>query len=307
MAAELVETSRLFARTVANIEPGWIERVGAHLLKKSHGEPHWEKKAGQVMAFERATLYGLVVYAQRRVPYGPIEPGARARDLHPRGAGRGRLRDARAVLRAQPAAGARDRELEHKSRRLDVLVDDELIFAFYDAAGAGRRPHGARSSRSGGAAAEREQPKRLFLSRDDLMRHEAAGVTTDLFPQAGRDARRHAARSTYHFEPGAPRDGVTLTVPLYALNQIDAGPLRVAGARACCKEKVHLLLKSLPQKLRRHLVPVPEYAAGFVERIGERAGQLPLVDALIADIRARAQPRRAARRTSSSRRCRRTC
>ncbi len=132
MAAELVETSRLFARTIANIEPGWLERVGAHLLKKSHTDPHWEKKAGQVMAFERATLYGLVVYAQRRVPYGPLNP-EHAREIFLREAlVEGEL-DTRAPFFAHNQRLVREiRELEHKTRRLDVLVDDELIFAFYD-------------------------------------------------------------------------------------------------------------------------------------------------------------------------------
>ena len=134
------------------------------------------------------------------------------------------------------------------------------------------------------AAAEREQPKRLFLSRDDLMRHEAAGVTTDLFPKQV-EMRGVTMALTYHFEPGTPRDGVTLTVPLYALNQID--PVRCEWlVPGMLKEKAHLLLKSLPQKLRRHCVPLPEYAAGFVERQGEKPWDTrPLTDALIDDLR----------------------
>jgi ATP-dependent helicase HrpA len=283
MAAELVETSRLFARTIANIEPGWLERVGAHLLKKSHTDPHWEKKAGQVMAFERATLYGLVVYAQRRVPYGLLNP-EHAREIFLREAlVEGEL-ETRAPFFAHNQRLVREiRELEHKTRRLDVLVDDELIFAFYDQL-VPADVHTAAQFEKWRAAAEREQPKRLFLSRDDLMRHEAAGVTTDLFPRQV-EMRGVTMALTYHFEPGSPRDGVTLTVPLYALNQVD--PVRCEWlVPGMLKEKAHLLLKSLPQKLRRHLVPVPEYAAGFVERIGERAGASPLVEALIADIRA---------------------
>src|SRR5512134_3811696 len=283
VAAELVETSRLFARTIANIEPGWLERIGAHLLKKAHTDPHWEKKAGQVMAFERATLYGLVVYAQRRVPYGLLNP-EHAREIFLREAlVEGEL-DTRAPFFAHNQRLVREiRELEHKTRRLDVLVDDELIFAFYDQLVPADVSTAAQFD-NWRAAAEREQPKRLFLSRDDLMRHEAAGVTTDLFPKQV-EMRGITMALTYHFEPGAPRDGVTLTVPLYALNQID--PVRCEWlVPGMLKEKAHLLLKSLPQKLRRHLVPVPEFAAGFVERLGARAGQLPLVEALVADIRA---------------------
>jgi ATP-dependent helicase HrpA len=284
MAAELVETSRLFARTIANIEPGWLERVGAHLLKKSHTDPHWEKKAGQVMAFERATLYGLVVYAQRRVPYGPLDPD-HAREIFLREALAGGELDTRAPFFAHNQRLVREiRELEHKTRRLDVLVDDELIFAFYDQL-VPSDIHTAARFEKWRAAAEREQPKLLFLSRDDLMRHEAAGVTTDLFPKQ-MEMRGVTMPLTYHFEPGSARDGVTLTVPLYALNQID--PIRCEWlVPGMLKEKSHLLLKSLPQKLRRHLVPLPEYAAGFAQRAGARAGasDQPLIDALVADVR----------------------
>ena len=132
MAAELVETSRLFARTIANIEPAWLERVGAHLLKKSHGDPHWEKRPAQVMAFERATLYGLLVYQQRRVHYGPLDP-ARAREIFIREALVAGEYETRAPFFAHNQKLLREiRELEHRSRRLDVLVDDELIYAFYD-------------------------------------------------------------------------------------------------------------------------------------------------------------------------------
>jgi ATP-dependent helicase HrpA len=286
MAAELVETSRLFARTIATIEPAWLERVGAHLLKKSHGEPHWEKKAAQVIAFERATLYGLPVYAQRRVAYGLLDP-AHAREIFIREALVAGEFDTRAPFFAHNQRLVREiRQLEHKTRRLDVLVDDELIYAFYDrvlpsdvATGAGFEKWRAE--------AERSQPKLLYLSRDDLMRHEAAGVTTDLFPkelQVGSSGDLRLALS-YHFEPGSPRDGVTLTLPLVALNQIDAFRCEwlVPGM---LKEKVQHLLKSLPQKLRRHCVPLPDYAAGFVERSdGAQAGG-PLIEALIADLRA---------------------
>ena len=283
MAAELVETSRLFARTVAGIEPGWIEKVGAHLLKRSHSDPHWEKRAGQVVALERATLYGLTVYQQRRVHFGPIDPKA-AREIFIRAAlVEGEL-DTRAPFFAHNQRLVREiRELEHKTRRLDVLVDEELIYAFYD------RLIPADVCTAAGfekwrAQAEREQPKLLFLSRDELMRHEAAGVTTELFPKS-LEMRGVAMAVTYHFEPGSPRDGATLTVPLYALNQVDEARCDwlVPGM---LKEKAHLLLKSLPQKLRRHCVPLPEYAAGFVERRGDRPWDTkPLTDALIDDLR----------------------
>jgi ATP-dependent helicase HrpA len=178
---------------------------------------------------------------------------------------------------------AQVRELEHKTRRLDVLVDDELIHSFYDRL-VPADVHTAAGFEKWRAAAERANPRLLFLSRDDLMRHEAAGVTTEAFPKQV-EMRSVTMALTYHFEPGSARDGVTLTVPLFALNQVDPvlGEWLVPGL---LKDKAQVLLKSLPQKLRRHLVPLPEYAAGFVERAAARAGTQPLVDALIADVRA---------------------
>ncbi|WP_176158172.1 ATP-dependent RNA helicase HrpA [Burkholderia multivorans] len=293
MAAELVETSRLYARCLAKIEPEWVEKVGAHLLKKSLSEPHWEKRPAQVSAFERATLYGLPIYHRRRVAFGRQDP-ARARELFIRGALVDGEFDTKLPFFAHNRKLVADIEqLEHKSRRQDVLVDDELIYAFYD--------HAIPAGIHTGAAFERwyrdevkksgqpdDKLRLLYLSRDDLMRHEAAGVTTELFPKRATMAGVEMAL-TYHFEPGSPRDGVTLAVPLYALNQVDARRCEwlVPGM---LKEKVQLLLKSLPQKLRRHCVPLPDYAAGFVERTGrERFGAGGLVEALIADVREQTQ------------------
>ncbi|MBR8142054.1 ATP-dependent RNA helicase HrpA [Burkholderia sp. AU19243] len=293
MAAELVETSRLYARCLAKIEPEWVEKIGAHLLKKSLSEPHWEKRPAQVSAFERATLYGLPIYNRRRVAFGKQDP-ARARELFIRGALVDGEFDTKLPFFAHNRKLLADIEqLEHKSRRQDVLVDDELIYAYYDHA----IPEGIHT----GAAFERwyrdevkkggqpeDKARLLYLSRDDLMRHEAAGVTTELFPKRATMAGVEMAL-TYHFEPGTPRDGVTLAVPLFALNQVDARRCEwlVPGM---LKEKVQLLLKSLPQKLRRHCVPLPEYAAGFVERTGrERFGAGGLVEAVIADVRDQTQ------------------
>ncbi|KWA40457.1 ATP-dependent RNA helicase HrpA [Burkholderia multivorans] len=293
MAAELVETSRLYARCLAKIEPEWVEKVGAHLLKKSLSEPHWEKRPAQVSAFERATLYGLPIYHRRRVAFGRQDP-ARARELFIRGALVDGEFDTKLPFFAHNRKLLADIEqLEHKSRRQDVLVDDELIYAFYD--------HAIPAGIHTGVAFERwyrdevkksgqpdDKLRLLYLSRDDLMRHEAAGVTTELFPKRATMAGVEMAL-TYHFEPGSPRDGVTLAVPLYALNQVDARRCEwlVPGM---LKEKVQLLLKSLPQKLRRHCVPLPDYAAGFVERTGrERFGAGGLVEALIADVREQTQ------------------
>ncbi|WP_186149621.1 ATP-dependent RNA helicase HrpA [Burkholderia gladioli] len=293
MAAELVETSRLYARCLARIEPEWVEKIGAHLLKTSLSEPHWEKKPAQVSAYERGTLYGLIIYNRRRVAFGRQDP-RRARELFIRGALVDGEFDTKLAFFAHNRKLLADIEqLEHKSRRQDVLVNDELIHGFYDQA----IPEGIHT----GAAFERwyrdevrksgqteDKLRLLYLSRDDLMRHEAAGVTTDLFPKRLTMAGVEMGLS-YHFEPGSPRDGVTLQVPLYALNQVDARRAEwlVPGM---LKEKVQLLLKSLPQKLRRHCVPLPEFAAGFVERAGgERFGAGALLDVLIGDIRNQTQ------------------
>ncbi|PUA20826.1 ATP-dependent RNA helicase HrpA [Glaciimonas sp. PCH181] len=284
MAAELVDTTRLYARCVAQIQPEWLEKVGAHLLKKTYGEPRWEKRTAQVSASERATLYGLVVYSQRRINFGLINP-TEAREIFIRDALVGGEYDTRSPFFAHNQKLIREIEnLEHKSRRLDVLVDEELIAAFYDKL--------IPPTICNGITFEKwlkdtlpKNPTLLYLNRDDLMRHEAAGVTTELFPKVMRVAGIEMGLS-YHFEPGTPRDGVTLTVPLYALNQVyvDRCEWLVTGM---LKEKVHLLLKSLPQKIRRNCVPLPDYAAGFCERIQARNvfGHGNLLDALIADVR----------------------
>jgi ATP-dependent helicase HrpA len=290
MAAELVETSRLFARTLARIEPEWIEKVGAHLLRKSWSEPHWEKKSARVMAQERATLYGLTIYQGRRVDYTRLN-AAEARDIfirealvagdwEPHGT-------AAQTLLAQQKKLLRDIEqLEHKARRQDVLVDDTLIEAFYQAQVPATVTCGAEFE-SWYAHALQQQPQLLRLTRDDVMRHEAAGITTDLFPKT-MTLGGIAMALTYHFEPGSARDGVTLTLPLFALNAVSELQCEwlVPGM---LKEKVQGLLKSLPQKIRRHCVPLPDYAAGFIER--HQSNDQSLLAVLIQDLNVQRQLR----------------
>jgi len=285
MAAELVDTTRLYARCIAQILPEWIERVGAHLLKKSWSEPRWEKRSAQVAAYERGTLHGLTIYSQRRIHYGAIDP-QQAREIFIRDALVGGEFDTRAPFFAHNRKLISEIEnLEHKSRRLDVLVDDTLIAAFYDQWIPADIYHGIGFEKWLKEASV-ATPRLLYLNRDELMRHEAAGVTTELFPKQMAVAG-HSMALSYHFEPGAARDGATLSVPLYALNQVSAERCEwlVPGM---LKEKVHLLLKSLPQKLRRHCVPLLEYATGFIHRIdGQLAfGKGDLLDALMADVRA---------------------
>ncbi len=282
MAAELVETTRLYARCVAHIDPTWLERVGAHLLRRNWSDPRWEKKSGQVVANERATLYGLVVYAGRRVQYGRINP-QHAREIFIRDALVPGEIDTRLPFVAHNRkliAGIE--KLEHQTRRPDILVDDELIYAFYDR----QLPDGISQTATleKWVAGLDKAASSLLLTREALMRHEAAGVTTDVFPKKV-EWQGVTMALDYHFEPGSPRDGVTLSVPLFALNQLDAQRCEwlVPGM---LKEKVHLLLKSLPQKLRRHCVPLPDYAAGFYDRWYDKLGdpQQGLIDAVIADM-----------------------
>jgi len=342
LAGELVETTRLFARCVARIEPTWIERVAGERVQRQWSEPRWDKKRGQVVANERGTLYGLPLYHGRKVHFGRIDP-AQAREIFIREAlVPGEIDTKLPFVAHNRKLIAEIEKLEHKSRRPDILVDEALIFAFYDrqlpadvcqtrtleawyaraegapladggvaglpsgaeaedaraghdvpaARSAARPPAGAGEGKAG--AGRQARPQRsglLFLSRDELMRHEAAGVTTDVFPKSVQWHGVDLALS-YHFEPGSPRDGVTLSVPLYALNQVE--PQRTEWlVPGMLKEKVHLLLKSLPQKLRRHCVPLPDYAAGFFDRHFEEAQQPErgLLDALIDDIREQTQVR----------------
>jgi ATP-dependent helicase HrpA len=282
VAAELVETTRLYARGIAHIDVKWLETVGGHLLKKQLLEPHWEKKAGQVVALERATLYGLVVYANRRVDYGNVDPVA-AREIFIRAALVGGEWETKL-----PFAGANHKliaqveELEHKARRQDVLVDEELIFAFYDQQ-VPADVHSAQTFERWYRHEVRRQPNLLLLTREELMRHQAAGITTAAFPRTIRLGGIDCAVEYLH-QPGNAHDGVTATLPIYALN--------AAGEDRCewlvpgmLKDKLVALTRTLPQRPRSRLVPLPEYAESFIERHEFGAGSL--VDALAADIRTR--------------------
>ncbi len=260
LAAELVETTRLFARTVATIDPKWIEEVGARILKRHAERPHWEKARAQVVAMERGTLYGLPVYTDRRVHYGPVAPEL-SRSIFLRSALVEGEYDTRASFFAHNQRLVRDIErLEHKSRRPDILVDDELILAFYEA----RVPEGI----TNGADFEKwlkeagqANPRLLHLAREDLMRHEAAGITTDNFPHEFAVGPNRLALE-YHFEPRSPRDGVTLTVPVALLNQVPAARCEwlVPGL---LKEKVQAYAKAMPQRLRHKLGPLAGFAQDF--------------------------------------------
>jgi ATP-dependent helicase HrpA len=257
MCSELVETTRLFGRGIANIDPQWIEKVADHILKKQLLDPHWEKKAGQVMALERATLYGLVVYHNRRVDFSKVDPSG-AREVFIREAlVAGNWETPLPFLQANIKMVAKVEELEHKSRRQDVLVDDELIFAFYDQ----QLPADVCSGHTlekWFKQAVKANPKLLLLSREELMRHEAAGITTDQFPKmirlGGVDCK-----ATYLHDTSHAADGLTVEIPIFALNQVNEERCEwlVPGM---LKEKIHALLKSLHQRARSRFVPLPASA-----------------------------------------------
>ena len=284
VAAELVETTRLFGRGIASIDPPWIEQVGAHLLKKQLLEPHWEKKAAEVIALERATLYGLVVYNGRRINYARIDPQG-AREIF--------IREALVAdqwdtdlpfLAANRKLIAQVQDLEHKSRRQDVLVDDELIYAFYDS----QLPADVASGHALQAwwrATVKQRPGLLTLTRDELMRHEAAGITSDAFPKMIRMGGVDCAASYLH-EPGDPKDGLTVTVPLFVLNQasVERAEWLVPGM---LKDKIQALLKSLPQRPRSRFVPLPDSATRLAETLTttERWAHGTLTDALLKQVR----------------------
>ena len=283
VASELVETTRLFGRGIANIDPQWLEQVGGHLLKKQLLDPHWEKKAAEVVALERATLYGIVVYSGRRVNYGRVDL-AGAREVFIREAlVAGQWESPLPFLAANRKLIKQVEELEHKARRQDVLVDEELIYAFYDQ----QLPADVCS----GFSCERwyreevkKQPQLLLLTREELMRHEAAGITTAMFPKTLRMGGVDCQASYLH-APGDALDGVTVTVPLFVLNQVseERGEWLVPGM---LKEKIQALLKTLHQRPRSRLVPLPDTAARMAAALSdERFGAGSLVDAVLKLVR----------------------
>ncbi|MBQ0942414.1 ATP-dependent RNA helicase HrpA [Ideonella sp. 4Y16] len=284
VAAELVDTTRLFGRGLAAIEPQWIPPIAGHLLKTQLLEPHWEKKAAEVIALERATLYGIVIYSGRRVNFGRVDAKA-AREIFIREAlVNGEWDSKLPFLAHNRKLIAQVEELEHKSRRQDVLVDDELIFAYYD-------EHVGMDVVSGATMerwyreASKAHPRLLHLSRDELMRHEAAGVTTAAFPRTLRLGGVDCAVSYLH-QPGDAKDGVTVTVPIYALNQVseERCDWLVPGM---LEAKVAALIKSLHQKPRARLQPVGEFVAEFCATA--EPGQGALVDVLLKAVRERTQ------------------
>ncbi|WP_454910634.1 ATP-dependent RNA helicase HrpA [Stutzerimonas chloritidismutans] len=272
MAAELVETTKLFARMVAKIEPDWIEPLAGHLIKKNHFEPHWEKKRGQVVAYEQVTLYGMIVVGRRPVHYGPIDPPA-ARELFIcEGLVRGEMHSRARALNANRELLERLDELEAKARRRDILADEETLFDYYDA----RLPADIYQTASFENWYKRESaknPQLLIMREEDVLAREASEVTAAQYPDHLSIGELQLPLE-YHFEPNHPRDGVTLRVPAPLLPQLRSERLDwlVPGL---LETKAVALVRNLPKALRKNFVPVPDFVGAALAKITFSEGALP--------------------------------
>ncbi|MDK4527754.1 DUF3418 domain-containing protein [Kingella kingae] len=272
MAAELTETSKLYARDVASIQPEWIEQETPHLVRYHYFEPHWEQKRGEVVASERVTLYGLTVLPRRPVAYGRVAPDE-ARELFIRGALVAQECDLQAAFFVHNKKLIKEViDLENKSRKQDILIDDEILYEFYNqrlpenvVSGSLKKPLAdIRTFETWLKHADEAAQKRLFLTRDDLMQHAAAHVTEEQFPKFWKTADGKFKLS-YRFEPHHPLDGVTVSLPLTVLNRINSASLEWL-VQGMIREKLQLLIKALPKQIRRICVPVPEFITHFLNQ-----------------------------------------
>ncbi|MEE1812174.1 MULTISPECIES: ATP-dependent RNA helicase HrpA [Streptomyces] len=273
MSAELVETSRLWARVNAKVEPEWIEPLAQHLLKRTYSEPHWEKDQAAVMAYERVTLYGVPIVAQRKINFGRIDAET-SRDLFIRNAlVEGDWRTHHQFFHDNRKLLGEVEELEHRARRRDILVDDETLFDFYDRRIPDHVVSGAHFD-SWWKHKRRDEPDALDFERSMLINEKAGAVTKDDYPDSWRQGKLKF-RVTYQFEPGADADGVTVHVPLQVLNQVTAEGFdwQIPGLR---EEVVTELIRSLPKPIRRHYVPAPNYAGKFLDRAVPLQEPLPV-------------------------------
>ncbi|RWU12073.1 ATP-dependent RNA helicase HrpA [Pseudidiomarina gelatinasegens] len=283
MAAELVETSRLFARMNARIEPEWIEPAAEHLVKRNYFEPHFSKKQGSVVADEQVTLFGLIIVPRRKVQYGPIDAVA-AREIFIReGLVQGELKRPLPFVAHNLALISQVRELEDKSRRRDILVDDEALFTAYDH----DIPAGIYNEQLLAGwwhKAVKQQPKLLQFERDDLMAQDASHVTSLDYPDTWQQGNLKL-HVRYVFDPNAEDDGVTVEVPVALLNQVkpEGFDWLIPALRT---DLVVAWIKSLPKTLRRNFVPAPNYAQAFIaDCSAELIANQALLDALAAKLR----------------------
>ncbi|MBQ1047971.1 ATP-dependent RNA helicase HrpA [Micromonospora sp. C51] len=280
MAAELVETSRLWGRVNGRIEPEWVEPLAQHLVKRSYSEPHWEKKQAAVMAYEKVTLFGVPLVTSRKVNFGRIDPTL-SRELFIRHAlVEGDWSTHHQFWRDNQRLLTEIEELENRARRRDILVDDETIFQFYDE----RIPADVVSGRhfdSWWKKTRRERPELLTFTRELLVNAGRGGLDEADYPDEWR-TEGVALPLTYTFDPGTATDGVTVDIPLPLLNQVPAESFdwQVPGLR---EELVVALIRSLPKPVRRNFVPVPDYARAALAAI--TPGEEPLLDALTRQLR----------------------
>ncbi|MBO0853125.1 MAG: ATP-dependent RNA helicase HrpA [Nocardia sp.] len=271
MAAELVETSRLWGRMAAHVEPEWAEQLAGELVKRNYSEPHWSIKRGAAMAYERVTLYGIPLVTQRRVDFGRIDP-RQARELFIRHAlVQGEWRTRHRFFHRNRELLDDVADLEHRARRRDILVDDQVLFDFYDQ----RIPAEVVSVRhfdSWWRRAERDDAALLDFSSDTVVNSRAAEPDPAAYPDTWRQGELSFAL-TYQFEPGQADDGVTLHIPIAQLAHVRAMGFDwlVPGMRA---ELATALIKTLPKPLRRSVVPAPDFAAAALARLSARAEPL---------------------------------
>lgn len=300
MAAELTETGKLYARDAAQIQPEWIEEEAPHLMRYHYFAPHWSRKRGEVVAGEKVTFYGLTLLTRQQVGYAEVAP-QEAREIFIRGALVAQDADIQAAFfRHNQKLINEIIELENKSRKQDVLVDEEVLFAFYaqklPETFNGRALADVRTFEAWRKTAERENGKLLFLSREELMQHAAAHITEEQFPKFWQTEDGRFPLH-YRFEPNHPLDGITVSVPLTSLNRISAAALEwlVPGM---IREKLQYLLKALPKQIRRLCVPVPEFITEFLaaapdknapilpqlaHAVGKKAGDMRIVQDIDMD------------------------
>ena len=277
MCAELVETTRLYGRMVAQVAPEWIEGLAGHLIKRSYSEPHWQKGPAQVSAYERTSLYGITLCPKRRINYGPIDP-VLSRELFIREAlVKGDFHTRASFFKYNQSVIAEIEALEDKGRRRDILVDEQALYKFYDE----RIPadiYNGKAFEKWLKTVQQTSPEMLYLQKESLMRHEAGHISEGQFPGT-MELNGVTLKLDYHFDPGHAEDGVTVIVPLAILGQLREQPFDYL-VPGLLRDKVIALIKCLPKAQRKLFVPVPNYADAFLQAGGDRT--TPLLENLAA-------------------------
>ncbi len=271
MCGELVETSRMYARQAAKIEPEWVVRAAPGLIHRNYFDPHWEKKAGRVVAFEKISLYGLLLIPKKSVHFGSIDPVGARKIFIQEALVKGEINCKADFLLHNQRLIQEIEELEHRSRRLDILADEQALYTFYDE----RLPHDIHNTRAFERWLKRsqaEQPNLLFLQRDFLIQRETDTISEQSFPQQ-LQVNGLKLELSYRFEPGHDEDGVTLIVPLVILNQLRSETFEwlIPGL---LEDKVTELIRALPKPIRKQFVPAPDVASRFLQSCRPGEGSL---------------------------------